>query len=133
MTSDTKDYRDILYFVFRVLVGLLFLQHGLQKLFGTFGGVDGTGGTVQLISLFGLAGIIELVGGLMITFGLFTRFGALFGIFNMIGAWVIVHIPIGWIPILNGGELAALYFACFLVLLAYGSRRWSLDNLFWGK
>ena len=48
----------------------------------------------------------------------------------MIGAWFIVHISQGWIPILNKGELPLLFLTCFLVLAAYGSRKWSLDNLF---
>lgn len=116
---------DYFYFVFRVLVGLMFMQHGLQKVFGMLGGTP-----VQLFSLFGLAGFIELVGGAMIALGLLTRLAALFGVFDMAGAWVIAHLPQGVIPILNKGELALLYLASFLVILAYGSKRWGLDNLF---
>ena len=120
----TKKYADVFYFVFRVIVGILFLMHGLQKLFGLSGGVGG--GTVQLVSLFGFAGIIELIGGLLITIGLFARWGALFGIIDMIGAWIVVHIPQGWNPLLNGGELPFLFLASFLVILAYGPGKWSL-------
>ena len=116
------------YFVFRVLVGLLFLQHGMQKLFGAFGGVGADGGAVQLISLFGLAGIIEFFGGLLIIIGLFTRFAAFFSGLEIIIAYFRVHLPQGNIPILNGGELALLFFAAFLVLVAYGAGKWSLDN-----
>lgn len=119
------NYKDSSYFVFRVLVGLLFLQHGAQKLFGILGGTK-----VQLLSLFGLAGAIEFFGGLLIAFGLVTRIAALLGVADMIGAWLIVHISQGWIPILNKGELPLLFLACFLVLIAYGSRKWSLDKLF---
>lgn len=116
---------DYFYFIFRVLVGLMFMQHGLQKMFGMLGGTP-----VQLFSLFGLAGVIELVGGAMIALGLLTRLAALFGIIDMAGAWGIAHLPQGIIPILNKGELALLYLASFLVILAYGSKRWGLDNLF---
>lgn len=119
------NYKDYSYFVFRVLVGLLFLQHGAQKLFGAFGGTK-----VQLLTFFGLAGTIEFFGGLLIAVGLLTRIAALFGIADMIGAWFIVHVSQGWIPILNKGELPLLFLACFLVLAAYGSRKWSLDNSF---
>jgi len=125
LTKLTRKYEVYFYFVFRVLVGLLFIEHGIQKLFGLLGGK-----TVDLISLFGLAGVIEFVGGLLIVLGLFTRIAALFGIFNMIGAWFIGHVGNGWIPIVNKGELALLYLASFLILLVYGSKKWGLDNKF---
>ncbi|MEK6855305.1 MAG: DoxX family protein [Nanoarchaeota archaeon] len=120
-----ERYKEQLYFVFRVFVGLLFFQHGAQKLFGLFGGSQ-----QALFSLMGLAGSIELIGGLFITFGLLTRLSAFLGACVMIGAWVIVHIPQGLIPIENKGELAALFFAVFLVLIAYGSGKWSIDRVF---
>ena len=113
------------YFVFRVVVGLMFLQHGAQKLFGMFGGNQ-----VELISLMGLAGSIEFFGGLLIAVGLFTRVAALLGILDMSGAWILVHIPQGLIPILNGGELALMFLASFLLILAYGTGRWGLDCYF---
>src|SRR5438067_596609 len=55
----------------RIAAGVLFLEHGLQKLFGFFGGVQGA--TVPLVSMFGAAGVLELVGGLLLILGLFTR------------------------------------------------------------
>lgn len=116
------------YFVFRVLVGLMFAQHGAQKLFGAFGG-----NSVELFSLMGLAGVIEFFGGLMIAFGLFTRLAALFGSFTMIGAWFMAHVPQGWIPIMNKGELALLFLASFLMIIVYGARKWGLDNLIFKK
>ena len=119
----TQKYHDQLYVVFRVFVGLLFFQHGAQKILGMFGGQ-----TVELMSLFGLAGVIELVGGLMIAFGLFTRLAALFSALDMIGALVIAHLPKGLVPIQNGGELALLYLVAFLLILAHGSQKWSLDQ-----
>jgi len=113
------------YFVFRVVVGLMLLQFGAQKLFGALGGNQ-----VELISLLGLAGSIEFFGGLLIAVGLFTRVAALFGIFDMVGAWVLVHIPQGLIPVMNGGEMALMFLVSFLLILAYGSGKWGLDCYF---
>jgi len=123
-----ETHSDKIYFIFRVVVGLLFAQHGAQKLLGMFGGING--GTVQLFSLLGLAGVIELVGGLLIALGLFTSIGAFFGVFDMLGAWFRVHIKNGWIPITNGGELALLFLVSFLVIIAYGPGKWALGSKF---
>ena len=119
--------KDYFYFVFRVLVGLLFLQHGLQKLFGMFGGLGGR--SAELFSLMGLAGIIELLGGLAITFGLFTRLVAFIAVIELLVAYFRAHMPNGLIPIMNGGELALLFIASFLVLIAFGARKWSLEKV----
>lgn len=118
-----KRNEEYFYLVFRVLVGLLFAQHGLQKLFGFLGGQK-----VELFSLFGLAGVIELLGGLFLVFGLFTRISALVGVIEMSAAFFIAHVPQGIIPIMNRGELALLYLACFLVIFVYGSRKFGVDN-----
>ncbi|MEK6949583.1 MAG: DoxX family protein, partial [Nanoarchaeota archaeon] len=116
------------YFVFRVFIGLLFLQHGLQKLFGAFGGVTGNGQPVELFSLFGAAGLIEFVAGIAIAVGLFTRLAAFISAIEMLVAYFMVHIPNGLIPLVNQGELALLYFAAFLALKAYGAGKWSLEK-----
>ena len=118
--------KDYFYFVFRVFVGLLFLQHGLQKVFGMFGGIGGN--TVPLMSLFGAAGLIELIAGIAITLGLFTRLAAAASAIEMVVAYFIVHVPNGLIPLVNQGELALLYFASFLVLILYGAGKWSLEK-----
>ena len=118
-----KNYENHLYFVFRVVIGLLFVQHGAQKLFGMFGFQ-----AVPLTSLFGLAGIIEFVGGLAIALGFFTRLAALISAIEMIAAYFMVHVSQGVIPIVNQGELALLYFAAFLVITVYGARKLSLEK-----
>jgi len=122
-------YEDKFYFVFRILVGFLFFQHGAQKLFGWFGAK----GTVPLVSLFGLAGVIEFFGGLLLIVGLFTRTVAIVSAVNMVGALIIVHFPLGWSPINNNGELALLYFAAFLVLMVKGAGMYSLDKKLFKK
>ena len=118
--------KDYLYFVFRVFVGLLFLQHGLQKLLGMFGGLGGQ--PAELFSLMGLAGIIETFGGIAIALGLFTRLIAFVTAIEMAVAYFMVHIPIGAVPLLNQGEPALLYFASFLVIMVYGAGKWSLEK-----
>ena len=121
-----------LYPVFRILVGFGFMLHGGQKLFGWFGGPGGNG-SVELMSLMGLAGIIEVVAGLFILLGFFSCIAAFFGAVDMIGAWVVVHLKDGFIPLTNGGELAMLYFAAFLVIIGKGSGKLSLERLIFKK
>jgi len=123
-----KKYSDYLYFIFRVLVGLFFLMHGGQKLFGWFGGLGGN--PAELVSLMGLAGIIEFFGGLAILLGIFTRVVALIAAVEMLAALFMAHFPRGYVLIINGGEPAALFFTSFLVMIAYGSGKWALDRYF---
>lgn len=132
-----QKYGDHLYLAFRVFLGLLFVQHGAQKLLGWFGG-GGITGTAQYLGSLGfpattflaiVIGVIEFFGGLAIALGLFSRLAATFGIIDMLAAVFIAHVPNGgWLPIVNKGELALLYFTAFLVVLAYGNRKWSLEQ-----
>jgi len=115
------------YVVFRVLVGLGFLLHGGQKLFGWFGGAGGSG-SVKIMSLMGAAGIIEAVGGLLIILGFFTSIVAFIAAVEMIIAYYLSHLPKGIVPLTNYGEPAYLYFAVFLVLIAYGAGKYSLEK-----
>ncbi len=119
---------DYFYFVFRILIGLLFFQHGIQKLFGLIGGAQ-----ANFLDLMWFAGLIEFLVGLGVIFGFFTRLSALGGALEMLVAYFIIHFPQGWIPVLNDGELALLYFASFLVILVYGSRRFGFERLIFGK
>lgn len=116
------------YFAFRVLIGFLFFQHGAQKLFGLFGGKS-----VALFSLIGLAGVIEFFGGIAIALGLFTRLIALFTGIEMVFAYFMVHVSNGVMPIVNKGELALLYLSGFLVLIAYGAKKWSIERALFKK
>ncbi|MBI2146208.1 DoxX family protein [Candidatus Woesearchaeota archaeon] len=125
-TQLNEKYGSNIYVLFRVLVGLLFMQHGGQKLFGWFGGLGGS--AAPLFSLMGLAGVIEFFGGLALVLGLFTRLVATITAVEMLVAFFKVHFPQSWIPLLNQGELALLFFAAFLVLIIYGSGKWSLEQ-----
>jgi len=111
----------------RFMAGLMFAMHGAQKLLGAFGGVDGNGATPPLLSLFGFAGVLELVGGILIAVGLLTRPVAFLLSGQMAVAYFMQHFPNGFWPIQNQGELAALYCFVFLYLSARGPGRYSLD------
>ena len=116
-----------LYAVMRIVVGFLFACHGAQKLFGMFGGVDQRGASVPLFSLFGFAGLIELVAGLLIMVGLVAGYAAFIASGEMAGAYFTAHLPRAFWPIQNTGELAALYCFVFLYIAARGSGIWSVD------
>ena len=111
----------------RIGAGLLYMEHGLQKLFGMFGGMDGAGATVTLVSQFGLAGVLETFGGLLLVLGLLTRPVAFVLAVEMLVAFLQVHLPRGGVPLQNGGELALLYMLVFLFFVGHGAGRLSLD------
>lgn len=121
MTRLFDRYSDVAYLLLRVVSGLLFAQHGAQKLFGVLGGKP-----VELISVYGLAGAIELAGGVMIALGLFTPWIAFICAGQMAVAYFWQHAPRGLFPLQNGGELAALYCFIFLYLSSRGGGKWRL-------
>lgn len=124
-TSAAAVWAPRLLSVFRIVTGILFLAHGLVKLFGFPEGA--APGQVPLVSLFGLAAVLELVGGAAIVLGLFTRPVALVLAGQMAVAYFMAHAPQGFYPVLNGGELAILYTFAFLYFAAAGAGPWSLD------
>ena len=114
----------------RIMTGLLFMQHGMQKMLGMLGGYRGTpGATAPLLSQSGVAGTLELVGGLLIVLGLFTRPTAFLLSGLMAVAYFKAHAPDGFWPLLNRGELAVLFCFVFLMFSASGAGPWSLDAL----
>ena len=121
-------YSSYIYAVMRIVVGLLFSCHGTQKLFGMLGGVDRQGASAPLFSLFGLAGIIELVGGLLIMVGLMTGYAAFIASGEMASAYFMAHFPRGFWPIQNGGEMAVLNCFVFLYIASRGAGVWSIDR-----
>lgn len=110
----------------RMVTAVLFMQHGAQKLFGVPSAQLTT--PVDLFSLMGLAGVLEFFGGLFILLGLFTRPVAFLLAGEMAVAYFLAHAPKGFWPILNRGELAALYCFVFLYLAATGGGPWSGDH-----
>ena len=127
MGAFLKTWEPRLPSIFRIIVGLLFLEHGLAKIFG-FPHVAAYDG-LPMYSMPWIAGILELVGGLLVTIGLFTRITAFILSGEMAVAYFMVHAPRGFFPILNQGELAVIYCFAFLYLAAAGPGPWSVDRL----
>jgi putative oxidoreductase len=111
--------------VLRIGAGLMFMQHGVQKLFGWLGGMGGQ--SAELLSQMWVAGVLETFGGLLIVLGLFTRPVALLLVLEMLAAYFIAHASRGLLPIQNGGELALLYAFIYLFFSAHGAGPFSLD------
>jgi putative oxidoreductase len=122
------SFESYAYAAMRIVIGLLFLFHGLQKVFGMYGRE-----AVPLISRAGAAGIIELVGGVLVMIGLFTSPVAFICSGEMAFAYFLAHAPSGFWPIVNRGELAALYCFVFLYISARGAGPVSLDRILRGK
>lgn len=119
---DAATVEAAAHVLLRAGAGLLFLQHGLQKVFGLLGGT-----AVPLASMLGIAGLLEVVGGAFLILGLWTRPVALVLAIEMLAAFVITHLPRGGWPIQNGGELPLLYALVFLFLAAWGGGPLSVD------
>jgi len=117
-----KTQEEYFYFAFRIVFGLLFAMHGLSKL--------GATGKPAMTGLMLVVGIGELLVGLGLVTGLFTRLAAAGGIVIMLGAWFKVHATTNWNPMTNGGELVLLFLFGFLLILALGYKKWGLDGLF---
>ena len=111
----------------RIIAGLLFVEHGASKLLG-FPHVDMFDG-LQVFSLLGFAGILELVGGGLVAVGLFTRPVAFLLSGEMAAAYFMAHAPKSFFPLLNQGEAAILFCFIFLYLAAAGGGAWSLDAM----
>lgn len=114
--------------ILRIIAGFLILQHGLQKIFGFPAGPQPQP-TPPLLSMMGFVGILELVGGILLIIGLFTRPAAFILSGLLAVAYFMAHAPQGFWPVLNKGELAALYSFVFLYLAVAGGGEWSLDRM----
>ena len=123
------DWQGYARSVLRVIAGVLFSLHGYQKLLGLFGGMGGQGATAHIWSELWVAGVLETAGGALLILGLFTRPVAFLLCGEMAVAYFHHHLPRGFWPILNGGELAVLYCFIFLYLVAAGPGSISLDRL----
>ncbi|GII21582.1 DoxX family protein [Planosporangium mesophilum] len=116
--------------LYRMVIGLLFLCHGLASLFGVLGGAFGAGHTVAAGTWPGWwAALIQLVTGGLVLVGFLTRPAALLASGSMAFAYFTVHQERGLWPIQNGGELAALFCWSFLLIVVVGPGRWSVDRL----
>jgi putative oxidoreductase len=111
----------------RIMAALLFLEHGLVKVFGFPPGA--APGPQPLLSYLGIAGFIETVGGWLLAIGLFTRPVAFLLAGEMAFGYFTVHAPLGFFPAINAGDAAILFCFIFLYLFAAGPGAWSIDEM----
>lgn len=123
MQGFLSRFEDHAYALMRIVVGLLFLWHGSEKLLSFPREAAGMPPFIQ----YG-AGPIELVGGVLVMIGLFTRWAAFLCSGLMAAAYWIAHGLVHPLPIVNGGESAALYCFVFLFIAAAGPGLWSIDR-----
>lgn len=131
MTVPTeRRYADFALAALRIAAGLTFFSHGAQKLLGWFGGFGPDGGTVELMTRYGAAGTIELVAGLGIVLGLFTRPLAFLASGQMAVTYFWMHMgssgQVFWWQ--NRGELVMVYSFLWLFFAAWGAGPYSVDH-----
>ncbi len=119
-----QAYTNQTYALLRIFSGLLFLWHGTQKLFDIPAPMQHE---VPSFVIY-IAGPIELIGGLLVMIGLFTRWAAFLCSGLMAAAYWMVHGTQAFFPIMNGGDLAIMYCFTFLFISAQGSGIWSVDE-----
>ena len=125
MAGFMRKYEGETYALMRIVAGFLFLWHGTQKLLGFPPPREGV--EIPAFVLY-VAGPIELIGGLLVMIGLYTRWAAFLCSGLMAFAYWLAHGTKALLPVLNQGELAALYCFVFLFIAARGAGRWSVDG-----
>ena len=128
MATFMRRFDGETYALLRIMAGLLFLWHGASKLFGFPAPVPDAPAFVIY-----LGGAIEFVGGSLVAIGLFTRWAAFLCSGMMASAYWMVHGTNHLFPLINKGELAALYCFVFLFIAAHGAGMWSVDGTRSGK
>lgn len=125
--SALAKYEPAVYALLRIVAGAMFAFHGVQKVIGWLGKVQPVGSQLWI------GGVIELVGGVLIAIGLFTRWAALIASGTMAVAYFQFHWKLElagyqWLPAINKGELAALYCFVFLLIAVRGAGIWAIDR-----
>ncbi len=121
-----SKYEEQGYAILRIITGFLFLWHGSQKYFNY---PPLPAGIVVPHHIVYIAGTIELIGGILIMTGLFTRWAAFFACGEMAYAYWMVHAHNALLPLVNQGELAVLYCFVFLFIWSKGAGKWSIDSI----
>ena len=124
-TETLTSFAPQVLSLLRIIAPLLLMQYGAAKILG-FPHVQMFQG-VQIFSLYGLSGLLELIGGFLLLIGLFTRPVAFILSGEMAAAYFIGHFPKGFIPLLNGGNEAVIYCFVFFYIFFAGPGPWSLD------
>jgi putative oxidoreductase len=123
-TTTLDNWAPRVLSILRIVAALLFIEHGSQKLLGfPAGGMSG----VALASLSGIAGLIEIVGGVLLLIGLFSRAAAFIMSGQMAVAYWMAHAPKSAFPVNNGGDAAILFCFVFLYIVFAGPGPWSMD------
>ena len=117
-------FADSFYCIMRLVVGLMFACHGLDKIFGAFNPKAEALPTMMLVG-----GWVEIICGFLIAFGLLTRVAAFVASGEMAAAFFMVHAHKGLIPYVNKGELAVVYCFVFFYIFLRGPGRWSIDAM----
>ena len=133
METSLSKFQPQVLSILRIMAGLLFLSSGLQKWFG-FPVANPNFANITLISMIGIAGLIEIIGGALVTVGLYTRVAAFIMSGEMaVAYWYYGNRPAkGFMPIQNGGTLEVLFCFVFFYLVFAGAGPWSLDVM-WRK
>jgi putative oxidoreductase len=126
MSDRLSAYSPYAFAALRIVVALLFIEHGTMKLFGFPAAMPMQ---ISLFSLMGLAAVIEVVGGLLILLGLFTRPAAFVLSGEMAVAYFLAHAPQSFWPAVNQGEAAILFCFVFLCLVFVGAGAFSVDGM----
>ena len=127
--TQQPGWPGAIHSLLRVITGALFIQHGVQKLFGLLVSASQTwNGPPPVFSQFWFAGVLEVFGGILIVLGLFTRPVAFLLSGEMAVAYFQAHFPRNFWPVLNGGENVVLFCFVFLYLFATGAGPYSLDT-----
>ena len=120
--ANLEKQRPYLLSVLRIVVALLFLQHGLQKYFGF------PSAGPQMTPLLYVQGAIEIVGSILLLIGAYTRVVAFILAGDMAVAYFMAHFPRSFYPIANGGDAAVLFCFAFLYICFAGAGAWSVDR-----
>jgi putative oxidoreductase len=128
LSANLNRYQPQMLSILRIVVGLMFLQHGMQKWFG-IPAVNPAYANIQLISMVGIAGVLEIVCGSLVAIGLFTRYAAFIASGEMaVSYWFWSNRAArSFAPLVNGGSLEVMYCFVFLFLVFAGAGAWSLD------
>ena len=129
MQSFLGKYSGLIYALMRIVVGLMFAQHGAQKLFGWLGGMGEDGGSAAFPEMMFFAGLIEFFGGLLVAVGFQTSWAAFLSSGEMAVAYFMAHASRGLFPIQNRGESAVIYSFIFLYIAAHGAGTLSIDSI----
>ena len=129
LSSRWRSWAPYLLSILRIIAAFLFVQFGTAKLLAFPGAIMPDGGTAPLGTLAGIAGSLEMVGGLFLLIGLFTRPVAFVLSGEMAAAYFIGHAPQGFWPVLNMGTDAVFFSFLWLYFTAAGPGPWSLDAL----